>query len=260
MGRRISKFLTAVLIFASLVLCLCADPVRAMDSAAADNLAQALLMQSGRHCAMIAVPHCGSGELAVSFWNQGGDARLIVDAFESDPTLLASAQQKASALGLLGRNLYVRSGTLSTHAYSLPYADHFVDLVALTSLADADLNNLSYAEFERVLSTGASAWIGRAAVEGAGLSAAALTNWINAAGARTYSSSTVISDATGTWAVITKISRLPDTYEGNGGAGGALTAAGGRFYNDKVATWPTLPQWYIKPYGRINADAFKKPA
>ena len=189
-------------------------PVRAMNPSDADALASTLLTQSGRHCAVISVPHCGSGELAISFWNQGGDARMIVDAFESDPTLLASAQQKASALKLLGRNLYVRSGTLSTNSYSMPYADHYCDLICITGLADTNFTSISYAEIERVLCTGAKAWVGRAAVEGAGLSATTLTNWITAAGVRMLSSATVVSDVTGTWAVITKIPRLANTYEG----------------------------------------------
>ena len=231
----------------------------ALSQADANTLATNLLTQSGRHCAMIAVPHCGSGELAMSFWNLGGDSHMIVDAFESDPTLLASAQQKANALGLLGRNLYVRSGVLSTNSYSMPYADHFCDLVCFAGLADTSFNNVSYAEVERILCVGAKAWIGRAAAEGAGLSAATLTNWITAAGARTLSSATVVSDDTGTWAVITKISRLANTYEGDGSHGG-LTTAGGRFYNDKVATWPTLPQWYAKPYGHICYDGNNKVA
>src|SRR5664280_2795093 len=81
-------------------------PAWAMDQTSANNLATALLTQSGRWCGVVAVPHCGSGELAVAFWSQAGDSRLLVDGFESDPTLLASAQQKVDALGLLGRNLY----------------------------------------------------------------------------------------------------------------------------------------------------------
>ena len=224
-----------------------------MSQSDADALATNLLTQSGRHCAMIAVPHCGSGELAQSFWNYGGDARMIVDAFESDPTSLAMAQQKANALKLLGRNLYVRAGSMSTNSYSMPYADHYCDLLAITSLTDTDLNNISYAEIERVISTGAKAWIGRAAVEGAGLSASTLTNWINAAVARTYSSAIVVSDATGTWAVITKINRLQNTYEGKSGAANS----GSWFYNDKVATWPSLPQWFVKPYGCDMSDGDK---
>ena len=250
MRSHLSNISVFGVIYTGLIFCLCAGSVRAMDQAAADNLAQALLAQSGRHCAMIAVPHCGSGELAVSFWNQGGDARLIVDAFENDPTLLASAQQKVNSLGLLGRNMYVRSGSLATNAYALPYADHFCDLVCITGLVDTNFNTISYAELERVLCTGAKAWIGRATVEGAGLATATLTNWIAAAGTRSLSSATVVNDASGTWVMITKISRLANTYEGDGSHGG-LTTAGGRFYNDKVATWPTLPQWFVKPYGTI---------
>ena len=227
-----------------------ASRVQGMSQNDADALAASLLTQSGRHCTMIAVPHCGSGELAQSFWNQGGDARMIVDAFESDPALLESAQQKANALGLLGRNVYVRSGSLSTNAYSMPYADHYCDLICATGLADTNFNAISYAEIERVLCAGAQAWIGRAAVEGAGLSASTLTNWINAVGARALSSASVVSDATGIWAVITKVDRLPDTYEGVS----KPAYSGSYFYNDKKATWPCLPQWFVKPYGNVGAN------
>ena len=244
---------------AGLVLLLCAGPVRAMNSGDANNLALSLLTQSGRHCALIAVPHCGSGELAVGFWNQGGDARMLVDAFECDPALLASAQQKASALGLLGRNLYVRSGTLSTNAYALPYADNICDLLCITRLADTNFSTISYAEVERVLCTGAKAWIGRAAAEGDGLSADTLTNWIHAAGTRMRSSAAVITDANGTWAVITKISRMPNTYEGPcDTGGGSRNNAGSAFYSDKLAAWPNLPQFFVKPLGTINSGGQSK--
>ena len=172
-----------------------------------------------------------------AFWTNGADLRMLVDGFENDPTLLASAQQKANTLGLLGRNLYLRSGALSTISYSMPYADNLLDLVAATGLNDADLSNVSYNEIERVLATGAKAWVG-------GLtSTAALNSWIS--GTHPLSTGTVFTDTFGTWAVITKISRLPNTYEG----GGSITNAGNRFYNDYMATWPTLPQWAAKPYG-----------
>ena len=119
------------------LILLAALPARAMDQTTATTLASNLLTQSGRHCTMIAVPHCGSGELVKAFWTQAGDSRLIVDAFESDSTLLASAQQKAG--GLLGRTLYVRSGSLSTNAYSLPFADQFCARVVFSGLASSDV-------------------------------------------------------------------------------------------------------------------------
>ena len=141
---------------------------RALDQTSADALATSILAASGRHCALVAVPRCGSGELVVSFWNKVGESHAIVEGSESDPTLLASAQQKANALGLLGRNLYLRSGTLSTAAYSMPYADNLVDLVVVTNLQDSDLSGISYAEMERVLCNSGQAWIGRAASESGG--------------------------------------------------------------------------------------------
>ena len=109
---------------------------------------------------------------------------------------MATAQTNVSALGLMGRNMYVRSGSLSTKDYSMPYADNFCDLVAITNLGDADLNSVSYAEVERVLCMGAKAFVGRAAAEGPGMSAAALQKWI--AGTHALSSATVVTDATGT--------------------------------------------------------------
>jgi outer membrane protein assembly factor BamB len=220
-----------------------------MNQSDADALALSLLKQSQRHCAMISVPHCGSGELAIGFWNagggaaKGGDNRLLIDAFESAPAQLATAQANVTALGLMGRNMYVRSGALSTKEFSMPYADNFCDMVAITDLADADLSTISYNEVERVLCMGAKAWVGRAAVEGPGMTATALTKWIG--GTHALSSATVVTDATGMWAVITKIDRLPDTYEGPH----PQAYSGSWFYNDKKATWPCLPQWYAKPYG-----------
>ena len=68
---------------------------------------------------MIAVPHCGSGELAIGFWTEAGDSRLIIDAIESNLVLLATAQTNAAALNLSGRNMYMRYGSLSTNIYSL---------------------------------------------------------------------------------------------------------------------------------------------
>ncbi|MBU0641168.1 MAG: hypothetical protein KKB50_20100, partial [Planctomycetes bacterium] len=213
-----------------------------------------LLEQSGRHCGVVSVPHCGSGELVAAFWDKGGapagDSALLIDAFESDPALLASAQQKVDALGLLGRNVYVRRGTLSNRDNSLPYADHFVDLMAITGLTDADLAQLSYAEVERVLCTGAKAWIGRAASEGAGLTTTALSAWIS--GTHELSTATVTTDAAGTWAVITKVERIPDTLDGyafNYRGAGRYPSKGSMFFDDQKATWPCLPQSFVKPYG-----------
>ena len=121
----------------------------------------------------------------------------------------------------------------------MPYADNFVDLVAATSLSDSDLANVSYTEMERVLVTSGKAWVGGAT------STAALNSWIS--GTHPLSTGTVFTNSFGTWAVITKIDRLPNTYEG----GGYHTDAGNRFYNDYVANWPTLPQYMVKPYGVV---------
>ena len=132
----------------------------------------------------------------------------------------------------------------------MPYADNFCDLVAITDLSDSDLDNISYAEVERVLCPGAKAWVGRAAAEGGGISTRALTKWIAAAHCA-LSSAAVVTDTAGTWAVIAKIGRLPDTYEGP-----CIQAnSGSWFYNDKKATWPCLPQWYAKPYGTSMAQS-----
>ena len=246
MPRHLSSTLLIVGLIALTFPC---SRTAAMSQSDADSLALSLLKESHRHCAMISVPRCGSGELAIGFWNgagggaKGGDSRMLIDAFESDPAQLSKAQANVDALGLIGRSVYVRSGTLSTKDFSMPYADNFCDLVAITDLSDVGLSNLSYAEVERVLAMGAQAWVGRAAAEGPGATSAALTKWIS--GTHTLSSATVVTDATGTWAVITKIDRLPGTYEGPH----PQAYSGSWFYNDKLATWPTLPQWYAKPLG-----------
>ena len=100
---------TAGLWFGLILVMILCRPALALNQGDARALARALLQQSQRHCAMIAVPHCGDGELAIGFWTHGGDSRLLVDAFENDPARLATAQAKAAALGLLGRNIYVRA-------------------------------------------------------------------------------------------------------------------------------------------------------
>ena len=128
-----------------------------MTQSTAENLALSMLTDSGRVCGVIAVPNCGNGELAKAFWTQAANPKLIVDGFTSNATSLTAAQAKASALNLLGRNIYIRSGNLTTTAYSMPYADHFVDLVAVTGLSSSTLANVSYDEVERILATGAKA-------------------------------------------------------------------------------------------------------
>ena len=224
----------------------------ALDQTTANALANSILTQSvsqsgNHHFSIVSVPRCGTGELVLGFWTNGGDSRMLVDGFEGDPNLLATAQQNPNIHGLLGRNLYLRSGTLSNVSWSMPYADNFVDLVAATGLSDSDLANVSYTEMERVLVTSGKAWVGGST------STAALNSWIS--GTHPLSTGTVFTNQYGTWAVITKISRLPNTYEGNCN----ITNAGNHFYNDQVATWPTLPQWAAKPYGNMTSNHFTNP-
>ena len=71
MTGRIAK---ATLILGLILTVSLGSPARAMNQGDADTLAASLLKESQRHCAMISVPNCGSGELAIGFWNAAGGA------------------------------------------------------------------------------------------------------------------------------------------------------------------------------------------
>lgn len=220
----------------------------ALDQATADSLATNMLGQLGRVGGVFSVPHCGSGALVTALWNKTANSNLVVDAFESDSILLASAQARVNA-NLLGRNIYVSQGSTLAR---MPYAENFVDLIAITDLKDADLATVSYVEIERALNPGAKAWVGRATAEGAGITAGALTSWANAGLSRTnaLSSAIVVTDAFGTWAVITKVRKLPNTEEWPGQPGNGMYQkdASNNRYSSDMAGFPFLPQTKMKPY------------
>jgi len=213
--------------------------LRAMDQTAADAVATAAL--NGRTAGVCAVPRCGTGELVVSFANK---SRMLVHGFDNNWGNVAAAQGKIAALGRLGRGIYVSKAPLTP----MPYADNFLDVLVLDGAAGAELTAGLYAEIERVISPGCSAWVS---------SSGDLSGWISAAtgsqGSTALSTAQVVSNSTGTWAVITRKPTIPGTFEWNHANG---SPDGNRFTTDTVARWPFIPQWRQKPYTTQRYNAY----
>jgi len=221
-----------------------APPARAMDQATADALATAAL--NGRSAGVCAVPGCGTGELVVSFANK---SRMLVHGFDNDWGNVATAQGNVAALGRLGRGIYVSKAPLTP----MPYADNFVDVLVLAGAAPGDLTAGLYREIERVTSPGCSAWVS---------SSGDLAGWISGAttydsgkqtGSTALSTAQVVTNSTGTWAVITRKTTIPGTFEWSHVNG---SPDGNRFTTDTVARWPFIPQWRRKPYSTQKYSAY----
>ncbi|MFP4380300.1 MAG: PQQ-binding-like beta-propeller repeat protein [Candidatus Sumerlaeia bacterium] len=90
------------------------------------------------------VPDCGEADLALELAQK---SEFLILALDPDETKIAAAKRKASEAGVLGRSLYVEQGQLR----SLPFADNYVDLLALPNKTQAELSEAEAAEIMRVL-------------------------------------------------------------------------------------------------------------
>ena len=125
---------------------------------------------------------------------RAGRASFVVHALSPDAAGGQRLRGAAEAKGLLGRSLYVETGSAS----KLPAADRLVDLLVVTDLRDADLTGALRTEWLRVLSPGrGAAVVGRAKEAGAGLSADALKAWV-----KDLPTAKVVADESGLWAVL----------------------------------------------------------
>lgn len=106
--------------------------------------AQAVLKASPFDRGVACIPDCGNGELTMALAEQ---SEMLILAMDEDGKHVARLQEQAAKAGLLGRRLYVEQGSID----SIPFADHYVDLLALPHLKQADLAPAQKAEILRVL-------------------------------------------------------------------------------------------------------------
>jgi outer membrane protein assembly factor BamB len=209
-----------------------------MDVASADNLAQSFLSQLGRSKGVVSVPNCGNGQLARAFLAASG---MKVHAMDASQANVDATRQLIEPTGKIGSTCIIEKGNLSV----MPYVNRFVDCIAITNVTDADLARIPYAEIQRVLAPDGLAFIGRATAEGAGITSAALQNWINAA-SKTRSTA-VVSTTGGTWAVITGLELSGvDVWPRHN-----YDANGTNYSKDSVAAFPWMPQAKLKPYIQV---------
>ncbi len=104
-----------------------------------------ILAKAGIRRGVACVPRCGDGSLATEL---AGESELIVLAMDPDAANVAAARRSAQRAGLLGRRLYVQQGS----AEAIPFADHYVDLLVLAGVGEANLSSELRAEILRVLS------------------------------------------------------------------------------------------------------------
>ena len=103
-----------------------------------------VLAATGIRNGVACVPDCGNGALALELTQKSG---FLVLALDEDEPAVAATKEAALEAGLLGRSLYVQQGSLDT----LPWADHYVDLLALPEKSRNTLNEAEFGEIMRVL-------------------------------------------------------------------------------------------------------------
>ena len=231
-----------LIILAMSVAIVAAISSSAMDAASADVLAASLISQLGRSKGVVSIPNCGNGQLAKAMLSA---SNMKVHAMDPTQTNVDATRALIDPTGKIGPFCIIEKGTLSV----MPYMDRFIDLIVITNVSDADLAQIPYAEIQRALAPDGLAFIGRATSEGAGITSAALQNWINAA-SKTRSTAAV-STTLGTWAVITgkELSGI-DVWPRH-----SYDADGIRYSKDSVASYPWLPQAKMKPYKQCGASA-----
>lgn len=234
---RVIAWVTAALLLVGLAVAhLQAAPPDANEPAvgAGDALAKDLMSRAGICRGIVSLPRCGDGQLAMAMARNSG---MLVHAMDSRPENVSATRRLAQDAGLLGRQIYVERGELS----SLPLADNYADLLVVADLQDADLARLECGEILRVLSAGrGKALLGRAGA-GGGLTQVALEAWVKKIG---IADAKVVQDARGLWAVISKprLAGSDDwTHQLHGPDNNPVS-------KDMTFKWPYLVQYLGKPY------------
>ncbi len=215
-----------------LLVCTAMQPSVALSQADADALAAHVLGQLGRTRGVAALPRCGDGTFAAALSSASG---MLIHAMDTDTADVRATRDRIAPTGRLGTRVFVDRNA----AVLLPYGDNFVDLVVMHDLRDEDLAGVSLAAVRAALCPGGTAYLGRAAGEGAGLSLSAVQSWLGGAG-----DAVAVTDAFGTWAVLTK--RDPPgtdewTHRFHGPDNNPVSS-------DTVLKPPFMLQYRVKPY------------
>ena len=109
-----------------------------------NGLAGQLLEKSRIAGGIVCLPHCQDARLAATLARSG---RVIVHAMSTSAGVVDALDRVSRSDVLLERSLYAEQGRPS----AIPFADDYVNLVAVTDATDENLATLSAAEIVRVL-------------------------------------------------------------------------------------------------------------
>lgn len=223
------------------VIFLAAAPMWAAEPKDTDALAITLLAKAGLRAGVCEVPRAGDGALVLALARQ---SELVVHAMDDDAGRIAAARTIAGKAGLLGRRIYLEQGRID----AVPMADHYVDLLIIADLTDADLTAALAEEIARVLTPcRGTALIGMVPGDTANrLSEAALKTWLAKISLpETENSKTIIRDpALGLWAMI----HMPALAGADDWTHLRHRADNNVVSQDKIMHWPALTQFWGLPY------------
>jgi outer membrane protein assembly factor BamB len=200
-------------------------------------LADHLMAKAGVPAGICVLLRSSDSALAVAL-AKSKKAKMWVYAQDARPDKVAATQKAADAEGLLGKRIFVGKSALG----AVPFPDHYVDLLLIADLTDADLAGLSATELLRALTPGGRIVIGHTSVRGRmPLTLKALTDWLN----REKPADVKLTvDDFGHWIEMTK--PLPSGIDD--WAHWFHAPDNNPVSTDKVLKWPYLTQWMDKPY------------
>ena len=203
----------------------------AVARGAAVETARWLREEAGLSAGIVCLPRCVDADLALGL---AADDGMVVHAMSEDTALVRALRRRARSKGLLGRRLYVEPGS----PQSIPFADSYVDLLALTDLTEDTLGEVDRAEVLRVLTP----WRGIGILGGAAdaLPRAVLERWAEGfEGAETR----VAENSRGNWVVVRKPIEpgWDDWTHRNHGPDNNLVS------RDSTLEPPFLTQWLGRP-------------
>lgn len=208
----------------------------AMNQSAADALATAMITKLGRTRGVCVIPRCDNGTLGVAMMSRSS---FTVYTYDSDTAKVRAATLAADAVSQTGIRLVVDKSPLS----AVPFADNFVDFIAMPGATDADLTTLPITEIVRTLIPGGKAYIGHYSGEPGTLTASTLLTW--AQGAGTAATAASVSDFAGTWVQITKSAIA---YHQDWTHRMSPNASNNLLSSDTSIRWPFAPRFLQKPY------------